>query len=322
MVTSIEEGRPTALQAAYVEKNGSPIEGKLDTLRTADCVLLVGLDLAKSHEVAGFYIKRNLPKGTRLIVIDPNENGMNDQANINLKPKAGTDEAVFNAIEAAVIKEGLARTDAKTSKVSLAEALKVCGLAEEDVTDAARMLAEALAPVIVFGKGVTLSAQASMMDAMVRVANLIGASDSERKGLLSVKGEANSLAASLLGLEDVFEVKSYKAAYIAAGDDYVSKRLIEKLEKVKYLVVQSSYESELTERADLVLPVDIWAEETGHTLNLDGHLEIAYAALTAPEGVRSNLEVLNHVARELGVTVNDDWHAALTKRTSVVELDL
>ena len=85
MGTSVEEGRPTALQAAYVEKNGSSIEGKLDTLRTADCVLLIGVDLATTHEVAGFYIKRNIPKGTRLIVIDPNENGMNDLANINLK---------------------------------------------------------------------------------------------------------------------------------------------------------------------------------------------------------------------------------------------
>ncbi|MBL8079528.1 MAG: molybdopterin-dependent oxidoreductase [Anaerolineales bacterium] len=322
MVTSVEEGRPTALQATYVDKNGSPIEGKLDTLRTADCVLLVGVDLANTHEVAGFYIKRNIPKGTRLIVIDPNENGMDDQANINLKPKAGTDEAVFNAIEASVIKEGLARTGAKKGKSTLAAALKVCGLAEEDVKDTARMLAESVAPVIVFGKGISMSGDSAVMDAMVRVANVIGASDSERKGLFSVKGEANSLAASLLGLEDVFEVKNHKAAYIAMGDDYVTKRLIAKLEKIPYLIVQASYESELTERADLVLPVDIWAEETGHSLNLDGHLQLAYAALTAPEGVHSNLNVLNEVARALGVTVNDDWHAALTKRTSVVELDL
>ncbi len=322
MVTSVEEGRPTALQSKYVEKNGSPIEGRLDTLRTADCVLLVGVDLATTHEVAGFYVKRNLPKGTRLIIIDPNENGMNDQANINLKPKAGTDEAVFNAIEAAVIKEGLASTDAKKSKVSLADALKVCGLAEEDVIDAARMLAESIAPVIVFGKGITTSSEASIMDAMMRVAKLVGASDSERRGLLSIKGEANSLAAALLGLEDVFEAKNHKAAYIAMGDDYVTKRLLEKLEKISYLVVQASYESALTERADLVLPVEIWAEDAGHQLNVDGHLQFAYAALNAPEDVRSNLEVLNDVARTLGVTVNDNWRAALTQRTSVVELEM
>ncbi|MFN8414425.1 MAG: molybdopterin-dependent oxidoreductase [Anaerolineales bacterium] len=320
MVTSVEEGRPTALQSTYADNNSVSFEGKLDTLRTSDCVLLVGADLSTTHEVAGFYIKRNLPKGTRLIIIDPNENGMEDDANIILKPKAGTDEAVFNAIEAAVIKEGLAHADVKTSKVSLAEALKVCGLEEEDVIATAHMLAESIAPVIVYGKGVTVSAEASMMDTMVRVAKIIGASDSERKGLLSVKGEANSLAASLLGLESEFEVKNHKAAYIAIGDDYVTKRLLAKLEKVPYLAVQASYESALTERADLVLPVETWVEETGHTMNLDGHLQFAQAALTAPEGVRSNLTTLMDVAQQLNVTVDEAWNVALAKRTSVVEL--
>lgn len=322
MVTSIEEGRPTALQAKYAEQHGESIEGKLDTLRTADCVLLIGADLSETHEVASFYIKRNMPKGTRLILVDPNENGMDDLANLNLKPKAGTDEAVFNAFEAAVIKEGLARTDVKTSKVSLADALNVCGLAEEDVIDAAHMLAEAVAPVIVYGKGISAFGGEAVMDAMVRVAKLTGASDSERRGILSVKGEANSLAAAQLKMDVPFEVKDRKVAYLAVGDDFVSKRLVKALEDVPYVIVQASYESELTERADLVLPVNIWAEEAGHALNTEGRLQFAEAALTAPEGVRSNLDVLNEVAKQLGVTVNDDWRTALIKRTSVVELEM
>ncbi|NTW12186.1 MAG: molybdopterin-dependent oxidoreductase, partial [Anaerolineales bacterium] len=108
----------------------------------------------------------------------------------------------------------------------------------------------------------------------------------------------------------------------ALGDDFVSKRLVAKLEKVPYLVVQASYGSALTERADLVLPVSIWAEEAGHALNAEGRLQFAEAAVTAPEGIRTNVDVLKEVARALGVTVSDDWRAALTKRTSVVELEM
>jgi NADH dehydrogenase/NADH:ubiquinone oxidoreductase subunit G len=85
--------------------------------------------------------------------------------------------------------------------------------------------------------------------------------------------------------------------------------------------VQASYESALTERADLVLPVSIWAEEAGHALNLEGRVQFAEAALTAPEGVRSNLDLLNEVAKLLNVKLNDDWRTALTARTSVVELE-
>ncbi|MFT3894602.1 MAG: molybdopterin-dependent oxidoreductase [Anaerolineales bacterium] len=321
MVTTTEEGNLTALQSAFVEQNGSSIEGKLDTLRTADCVLLVGADLTTTNEVASFYIKRNLPKGTRLIIIDPNANGMDDLANINLKPVAGTEAAVLSALEAAVVKEGLARGTVDENIVSLKAALDICELNAEDVTDAARMLAEAVAPIIVFGKGLTAAGNPGAMEALVRLANVIGASDSERKGLLSVKGGSNSLAASLLGLENQLEVKD-EAVYVALGDDFASKKLVEKLQKVPYLVVQASYESELTNRADLVLPVNVWAEEAGYALNAEGRLQFAYAAVTAPEGVRSNVEVLKNVAGKLGVTVHDDWRAALTKRTSVVELEL
>ncbi len=315
-VTSIEEGRPTALQAKYADSTGSPIEGKLATLRTSDCVLLIGADLTTTHEVAGFYIKRNLPKGTRLIIIDPNENGMDDLANINLKPKAGTDAAVLQALIAAVEQE----TTPSAGGPSLNVALDLCGLNIEDVTDAARMLAEAAAPMIVYGKGLTASGNPAVMEALVQLAQVIGASDSERKGLLSVKGEANSLGAALLGLDGQLEVKD-EAVFVALGDDFVSKRLVAKLENVPYLVVQASYESALTERADLVLPVSIWAEESGHLLNAEGRLQFAEAAITAPDGVRSNMDVLNAVAEKLGVTVNEDWRTALTKRTSVVELE-
>ena len=160
------------------------------------------------------------------------------------------------------------------------------------------------------------------MDAMVRVAKLTGASDSERRGILSVKGEANSLAAAQLKMDVPFDVKNRNMAYLAVGDDFVSKRLVKALEDVPYVVVQASYESALTERADLVLPVNIWAEEAGHALNTEGRLQFAEAALTAPEGVRSNLDVLNEVAKRLGVTLNDDWRTALTARMSVVELEM
>jgi predicted molibdopterin-dependent oxidoreductase YjgC len=304
-----------------VEQNGSSIEGKLDTLRTADCVLLVGADLTTTNEVASFYIKRNLPKGTRLIIIDPNQNGMDDLANINLKPRAGTDAAVLSALEAAVVKEGLARGTVDENIVSLKSALDICELSAEDVTDAARMLAEAVAPIIVYGKGLTSDGNPGAMEALVRLANVIGASDSERKGLLSVKGGSNSLAASLLGMENQLEVKD-EAVYVALGDDFAAKKLVEKLEKVPYLVVQASFESELTERADLVLPVSIWAEEAGYALNTEGRLQFAYAAVTAPEGIRSNVDVLKNVADKMGVTLNNEWRAALTKRKSVVELEL
>ncbi len=53
-----------------------PFEGKLDDLRVSDCVLVVGADLYNKHQVAGFFIKRNRPSGTKLIVIDAEKNDL------------------------------------------------------------------------------------------------------------------------------------------------------------------------------------------------------------------------------------------------------
>jgi formate dehydrogenase major subunit len=55
--------------------------------------------------------------------------------------------------------------------------------------------------------------------------------------------------------------------------------LIQRLEQAPFLVVQASYASELTEQADVVLPVEIWAEQEGHYLNLEGRLQKAVRTL-------------------------------------------
>jgi formate dehydrogenase major subunit len=99
--------------------------------------------------------------------------------------------------------------------------------------------------------------------------------DGERSNILSLKGEANSQSASLMGLEQPFNPNGEKVTYIAIGDDYVANRLVEKASKSAYLVVQASYESKLTEQADVVLPVSIWAEQEGHYINLDGRIRKA-----------------------------------------------
>ena len=61
MVTSIEEGMTTKLPGVLAQELGQPFEGRLDALKEADCVVTIGVDLVDNHQVAGFFIKRNLP---------------------------------------------------------------------------------------------------------------------------------------------------------------------------------------------------------------------------------------------------------------------
>jgi assimilatory nitrate reductase catalytic subunit len=57
--------------------------------------------------------------------------------------------------------------------------------------------------------------------------------------------------------------------------------------------------SETAARADVVLPVAQWAEETGTMTNLEGRVLLREQALDPPDGVRTDLEVLAALAERL-----------------------
>jgi NADH dehydrogenase/NADH:ubiquinone oxidoreductase subunit G len=70
--------------------------------------------------------------------------------------------------------------------------------------------------------------------------------------------------------------------------------------------------------ADVVLPVEMWAETSGHYLNIDGHMQEAVSAISKSGEIRSNQDALEAVAGALGVTTAFDWLAELEERKSPV----
>ena len=321
LVTSMEEGMPTSSTFKFAQRQGS-FEGKLNMLRTADTVLCIGANMSRSHMVAGFMFKRNLPKGTRLINIDPEENQLDEIASLCLKPRRGSDLTLIRGLQAIVVKERLGRFPLAfpDTEARIENAVRITGISLDRLTLAAQILANSISPVVLFGKGITSQRDDCLIEELYNLAVLVGAVDNERAGLLSIKGEANSLAAALLGLDQVFEWKGQQAVFAALGDDYISRSLIERLSKAPYLVVQASYESKLTEQADIVLPVTAWADQEGHYINLDGRVQKAEKIIAAPEQVRDSLDVLNELATRMNMSLETDWKQAIQARTSSVTL--
>ena len=75
----------------------------------------------------------------------------------------------------------------------------------------------------------------------------------------------------------------------------------ERMKSLDFLAVCDVVLSETAALADVVLPVTQWAEETGTTTNLEGRVLLRRQAITPPDGVRSDLEVLHELAARLGV---------------------
>jgi assimilatory nitrate reductase catalytic subunit len=79
-----------------------------------------------------------------------------------------------------------------------------------------------------------------------------------------------------------------------------AKVLEERLSRLDLLVVFDPFLSETASLADVVFPVAQWAEEEGTTTNLEGRVLYRRAALSAPSGVKTDLEVLKLLAEALG----------------------
>lgn len=75
----------------------------------------------------------------------------------------------------------------------------------------------------------------------------------------------------------------------------------ERLRSLDFLAVCDVVLSETAALADVVLPVTQWAEETGTTTSLEGRVLLRRRAISPPDGVRSDLEVLHELADRLGV---------------------
>jgi formate dehydrogenase major subunit len=309
MATGIEEEATTGVQHSLVEKDVS-LNGSLDALKVADCVVAIGVNLLDNHQVAGFLVKRNLPKGTQLIVIDPFENPMHRLTDYALQPKQGQDYALLLGIMAGVIRSGMSKGKPPSGfdlkKYTSRSVGKTTGIPAKTILEVARLIASAQKPVFVYGKGITQNGSTKVLRALIALARVVGASE-----LVGTKGKANSLTACRYQLDKSFDPQGYKAVYLALGDDELSPRLMKDLDKVPFLAVQASYASPVTEKADVVLPVGMWAEQEGHYLNMDGRLQVAQRGLQSPKGVRSNLEVLQAVAGHLGVELDSDWRQAL-----------
>jgi assimilatory nitrate reductase catalytic subunit len=85
-------------------------------------------------------------------------------------------------------------------------------------------------------------------------------------------------------------------AVSAPNAGHIGKRLA----SLDSLIVSDFFLSETAALADVVLPSAQWAEEEGTMTNLEGRVVLRQRAITPPDGVRTDLEVISELATRLG----------------------
>ena len=74
-----------------------------------------------------------------------------------------------------------------------------------------------------------------------------------------------------------------------------------KLKQLDLLVVCDAFENETAEAAHAILPIAQFGEETGTLTNLEGRVILREQVCQAPEGVKTDLEIIGELASRLGV---------------------
>lgn len=190
-----------------------------DDAERADCLLVVGANPVEAHPVVGARLLQRALRGARLVVADPRAVGLALHADVHLRPRPGTNVALFHGLARVLVTEGLVDEaflrDRAAGLPELTALLDdyppdrvadITGVPAVDLVAAARLYGRAERPAIVYGLGVTEHLHGTDgVRALANLAILRGAVGSDRGGGVSpLRGQNNVQGASDMGaLPDV-----------------------------------------------------------------------------------------------------------------------
>ena len=161
-----------------------------------------------------------------------------------------------------------------------------------DIDKAVEVAKRADAPAVVYGPGVSTPAAKALKEL------------ADKAQFVALQPGVNTRAAVGFGLNNGFDASSADTVFVLAGEQALEDdSVLDKLDNDAFLIVQASYESPLTQRADLVLPMAIWSERTGSLMNTMGLVQQAAAAVEPQGQAKPDWEILSLLASKMDISL-------------------
>lgn len=296
-------------------QGGLDIETSLEEILKADCIIVVGANPLESHPVAGSYIARAARRNkATLVVIDPAQNAFPYHATLWLKPKEGNEQLALDVLSKAVIDKGAKRDSTRTNEIAaylkdinVKKSIQQAGIGTDDLLEAADMLSKAKHSVIIYGKGILRHKNHRLITSLLNLAAVASSQDKEKPRIISLKPKGNSRGAWDMGIANSSQSliknltsNNVKALYLLLSDDYVDASELPNLSTgLEFIVIQSSYLSSATSKADVVLPSPIWAEVGEKYTTLDGLTESTSRLVKPSDGIKADAEILREISQQM-----------------------
>lgn len=114
----------------------------------------------------------------------------------------------------------------------------------------------------------------------------------------------NTRAARAYGLDKGFSPLAARVLYLLLGEqNWDGGELLAKVPEGTFVVVQSSFVSPLTRKADVVLPMAAWSERAGSLTNTEGRVLTVNRAVDPAGEAKPDWEILALIADKLGVKI-------------------
>ncbi len=276
----------------YADSDSMKLSDRVD-MDAIDLIILVGLNPSQRDRILPALdaaIKKRVARGAKLIVINPDETEIAGIAAINI-----------NDDEVSILKQIVKSLIAKDSKVDTTRVQEGKELESavskinttDDTSKAADLITEAKMPVI-------FSAPA-LFNAAKNISLLNGVNVK----VVAVPFEANARGVVAMGLTT--EGKTYKD--IASGKNSVLYTIgeipLSKRPDANFLIVQTSYLTELAKQADVVLPSAAFLESKGTIINYLGKVKDLTRAVDPQGAARQHRDILIELSKAFGSPLKD-----------------
>jgi formate dehydrogenase major subunit len=216
-----------------------------------------------------------------------------DIADSDLILLAGSDPARDQPVASFLIKRALdrgARLVTVESRPTELTAFAETILTPRQISQAVALARTAEKPVVIYGTDLTPAAATALRKLETKAV------------FIPLHPGVNTLTAETLALNGKLNAAACDTLFIAAGEENGTiETVMQKAGPKAFVIVQASYGSALTDRADLVLPMATWLERSGTFTNTEGTIHRAHAALTPSGQSRPDWDILGRLAERLGL---------------------
>ncbi|MBU4204057.1 MAG: molybdopterin-dependent oxidoreductase [Acidobacteria bacterium] len=276
----------------------------LNAVAEADTLVVCGSDLPRAHPIAWVNVLKALKKDAGLVVAGTADSSMDRHADVTLRVKPGGESALYGLLAGKMITNGREKSGALgpgSEKVfAFYESQKEKALLDSSGIEKMSSVETAAALLLKKGKTVILWDTGTVPDdrekeAAVHLWNLAlltGArllplsSTGNSRGAAEIRRSFAAEPTASAFTQDAAEGR-IKALYLAGPFPVL------KTKKTEFTVLQASFWSEASAKADAVFPAAVFAETEGTFVNTEGRLQYSPRVLEPPDGVKEDWRIVS-----------------------------